>query len=123
MLRLNASLLRLQEVDRLEKLLPVLARSGYSHHYASGPGKKHGCLIAFKADRYSKVDETLVEYDEQDVCLLESQTTSRRASTFRTRNIGSIVALKETANDNHVVIGTTHLFWHPRYHFILITLP
>ncbi|KAJ7492540.1 Endonuclease/exonuclease/phosphatase [Mycena latifolia] len=110
----NADILCLQEVDSLEKLLPVLAAAGYNHHYAAGPGKKHGCLIAFK-DNYTKLEERLIHYDEQHV-RSEGDENTRRGSSFRTRNIGSLVALKNLSHDGEgVVIGTTHLFWHPKY--------
>ncbi|KAJ6604734.1 Endonuclease/exonuclease/phosphatase [Mycena vulgaris] len=110
----NADIMCLQEVDSLEKLLPTLEAAGYSHHYAAGPGKKHGCLVAFKKT-YAKLDERLIHYDEQHV-RSEGEENTRRGSSFRTRNIGSLIALKNLTHDGEgVVIGTTHLFWHPKY--------
>lgn len=103
----------LQEVDSLDKLLPALEAAGYNHHYASGPGKKHGCLVAFKKT-YGKLEERLIHYDEQHV-RSEGEENSRRGASFRTRNIGSLIALKNLSQDGEgVVIGTTHLFWHPK---------
>ncbi|KAF8216137.1 Endonuclease/exonuclease/phosphatase [Mycena galopus ATCC 62051] len=109
----GADIMCLQEVDGLDRLLPAL-EAQYNHHYVAGPGKKHGCLIAFKKT-YTKLEERVIHYDEQHV-RSEGDEHTRRGSSFRTRNIGSIVALKNLANDGEgVVIGTTHLFWHPRY--------
>jgi RNA exonuclease NGL2 len=105
----------LQEVDRLEKLLPVIETAGYSHHYASGPGKKHGCLIAFKRKQYSMHATKLVTYDDEDI-RTDGDEQARRGCSFRTRNIGSILALKSNQlEDQGVVVATTHLFWHPKY--------
>ncbi|KAJ7038106.1 Endonuclease/exonuclease/phosphatase [Mycena alexandri] len=99
----NADIMCLQEVDSLEKLLPTLEAAQYNYHYVAGPGKKHGCLIR------------VIYYDEQHV-RSEGDEKVRRGSSFRTRNIGSIVALKNISNEGEgVVIGTTHLFWHPKY--------
>ncbi|KAJ7181744.1 Endonuclease/exonuclease/phosphatase [Mycena crocata] len=110
----NADIMCLQEVDTLDKLLPVLEGAGYNHHFIAGPGKKHGCLVAFKKT-YEKLDARLIHYDEQHV-RSEGDENTRRGSSFRTRNIGSLVALKNLAHEGEgVVVGTTHLFWHPKY--------
>ncbi|THV04851.1 Endonuclease/exonuclease/phosphatase [Dendrothele bispora CBS 962.96] len=110
----DADILCLQEVDRLEKLVPVLQKAGYSHCYASGPRKKHGCLIAFKKDTYQEVGKRLVNYDDEDI-RFEGSELARKGASFRTKNIGHIVALKSTKDDFNLVVATTHLFWHPRY--------
>ncbi|KAJ7837526.1 Endonuclease/exonuclease/phosphatase [Mycena olivaceomarginata] len=113
-LRHGADIMCLQEVDSLDKILPALEAAQYNHHFVAGPGKKHGCLVAFKRT-YEKIEERLIHYDELHV-RSEGDENTRRGSSFRTRNIGSIVALKDLSNDGEgVVIGTTHLFWHPKY--------
>ncbi|TFK41068.1 Endonuclease/exonuclease/phosphatase [Crucibulum laeve] len=105
----------LQEVDRLERLLPVLEKAGYQSCFASGRGKKHGCLITFKEALYSVVEEQVIYYDDEDVRDHGSEK-SRRGSSFYTKNIGFLIALK-SKHDTHqgVIIATTHLFWHPKY--------
>ncbi|KAJ7783877.1 Endonuclease/exonuclease/phosphatase [Mycena maculata] len=116
----NADIMCLQEVDSLDKLLPALEAADYDHHYVAGPGKKHGCLVAFKKT-YSKVEERVIHYDEQHVRSGGDETRltfshRSRGSTFKTRNIASLIALKNLSRGGEgVVIGTTHLFWHPRY--------
>jgi RNA exonuclease NGL2 len=98
----------------LEKLLPVLEGAGYSHHYAVGPMKKHGCLIAFNKNEYIKIAERLVEYDEQDV-RQDGEERARRGSSFRTKNIALLMALRSSSDDSEgVIVATTHLFWHPK---------
>ncbi|KAJ6519910.1 Endonuclease/exonuclease/phosphatase [Mycena sanguinolenta] len=110
----DADILCLQEVDTLDKLLPALEAAQYNHHYVAGPGKKHGCLIAFK-ETHTKLEERVIHYDDQHV-RSEGDENTRRGSSFRTRNIGSIVALKNVSSDGDgVIVGTTHLFWHPKY--------
>jgi RNA exonuclease NGL2 len=110
----NADILCLQEVDRLEKLLPVLENAGFACHYESGPGKKHGCLVAFKKTRFTKIQTSIVQYDSEEVHT-EGESIYRRGSSFKTKNIGLIVALKEELTGRRFVVATTHLFWHPRY--------
>ncbi|RDB28818.1 putative RNA exonuclease C9B6.11c [Hypsizygus marmoreus] len=105
----------LQEVDRLEKLLPALEHAGYAHHYAAGPGKQHGCLIAFKENAYSMVTTKLIHYDDEEI-RPDGDETARRGRSFQTRNIGSLVALRSTTRESEgVIVATTHLFWHPGY--------
>lgn len=112
-MRTDAVLL-LQEVDCLEKLLPRLETAGYSHRFAAGRGKKHGCLIAFKKDLYTFVSEEVVHYDEEIVRSHQDER-ARRGSSFKTKNIGFLVAVKNKVNEEQgLIIATTHLFWHPR---------
>ncbi|CAA7266530.1 unnamed protein product [Cyclocybe aegerita] len=115
-IRQDAQILCLQEVDRLEKLLPKFEKAGYTYCYASGPRKKHGCLIAYKKDLYSCVSERVVFYDDQSVDG-DAEDKTRIGNSFKTRNIASLVALTRNGGggEEGLIIGTTHLFWHPRY--------
>lgn len=109
----RADIMCMQEVDRLEKLLPVLEGAGYSHAFAAGPKKKHGCLIAYVKDKYIKVEERTVLYDEQEI-RTEGDERARRGSSFRTKNIGFIAALRQSEAQGGIIVATTHLFWHPK---------
>lgn len=101
----------LQEVDRLEKLYPMLDQAGYAYHHASGPRKLHGCLIAFKRDLFSVASERVIFYDEHMIGLARRHI----GASFRTKNIANLVALKLKGHPNAgLVVATTHLFWHPR---------
>jgi RNA exonuclease NGL2 len=94
-----------QEVDRLDKIQPFLEAAGYGTVYASGPLKKHGCLVAFRADKYERAGAQVVLYD-----------SAERGASHRTKNIGSLVALHERGlADRGLVVATTHLFWHPAF--------
>lgn len=101
-----------QEVDRTEKLFPQLEKAGYAWVYAAGPRKKHGCLVAYRNDTYQCARQKVVAYDDQEV-RMEGDEQARRGSSFRTKNIGSLVALRRLGGDNGVIVATTHLFWHP----------
>jgi RNA exonuclease NGL2 len=110
-----ADILCLQEVDRLEKLFPVLEDAGYSCTYAAAPNKKHGCLIAYRKDKFTKIHEKVVNYDDEEVRTC-GDDRARRGCSFRTKNIGSILALRgNDGRDQGVIVATTHLFWHPKY--------
>jgi RNA exonuclease NGL2 len=89
-------------VDRLDKIEPYLKAAGYGMVYACGPRKKHGCLIAFDASQYELVAEKVIHMD-----------TAEAGASFRTKNIGSLVAIRSRKNDWGLILATTHLFWHP----------
>ena len=103
----------------MEKLGPALESAGYAFVYAAGPRKKHGCVIAYKRALYEKAFERTVLYDDAVVRPDGQTEQAQHGASFRTRNIGLIVALKRIgAEDNDaaaVVVATTHLFWHPKY--------
>ncbi|OSX67455.1 hypothetical protein POSPLADRAFT_1042669 [Postia placenta MAD-698-R-SB12] len=103
------------EVDQLDKLLPVLDGAGYAWVYKAGPRKKHGCLIAYRKEAYTLADEEIVLYDEQDV-REDGSDRARRGSSFRTKNIASLVRLRRSGTMSEgLIVATTHLFWHPSY--------
>jgi len=111
----SPDILCLQEVDRLDKVLPPLHGAGYAHTYAAGPFKKHGCMIVHRESRLDKIAERKIVYDE--VPFGEKADGSPRAGIGRvTKNIGLLVALQDkTDSTKGCIVATTHLFWHPRY--------
>jgi RNA exonuclease NGL2 len=101
-------------VDRTEKLFPVLQRAGYSYVYKTGHKKKHGSLIAFRKEMFEKVEDRTLYYDEQEV-RLNGEAATRRGSSFFTKNIANLVALRKLDKDDQgFIVATTHLFWHPK---------
>ncbi|KAG8990505.1 hypothetical protein FRB90_001737 [Tulasnella sp. 427] len=116
----NPDIACLQEVDRLEKQLPIFRSAGYSHSYASGPQKLHGCMIIWKSDLFDKVAEQTILYDEVDVNSVlygdDGERPKRVASTRLTKNIGLILALARKDNESKgCIVATTHTFWHPKF--------
>ncbi len=102
-----------QEVDRLEKLIPVLEEAKYGHVYAAGPRKKHGCLVAFRKDSYKIHGHIALCYDDIDV-RPDGSGSSRKGLSFRTKNIANVVALERVGEIGEgYIVATTHLFWHP----------
>ncbi|KAH6917297.1 Endonuclease/exonuclease/phosphatase [Coprinopsis sp. MPI-PUGE-AT-0042] len=113
--RLDADVFCMQEVDRLERLGPMLEKAGYSFRFATGPKKRHGCLIAYKASLFELEGERIVFYDDEEV-RLEGTEEQKKGKSFVTKNIALIVSLRRIDGLlGGLVVGTTHLFWHPRY--------
>ncbi|KZW00655.1 hypothetical protein EXIGLDRAFT_710983 [Exidia glandulosa HHB12029] len=109
----RADVLCLQEVDRLDKLLPPLHEAGYAHTYGAGPRKLHGCMILHRDALFDKIDERLVQYDQLSVGADEQP----RIGIGRvTKNVALMVALRDRRDPSRgCVVATTHLFWHPAY--------
>ncbi|KAF7800026.1 hypothetical protein EIP86_011269 [Pleurotus ostreatoroseus] len=117
----SSSSVRVKEVDRTEKLFPILEKAGYTCVYTSGPRKKHGCTIAFRKESFVEVDRRTIFYDDEEVrdSTVEN-LLARKAGTRVTKNIANIVALRHQKNpEDGVIVATTHLFWHPRQAGIL----
>ncbi|KIM21538.1 hypothetical protein M408DRAFT_29497 [Serendipita vermifera MAFF 305830] len=115
----DTDVLCLQEVDRLDVLLPAIQHR-YSHVYAAGRKKQHGCMVLFKTELFDLHSSQTIYYDEEDVRQGEIEDESkvdlwRRGTSRITKNIALIVALKRKGSDDGVVVATTHLFWHPAY--------
>ena len=91
----------------------MLATAGYSYVYKAGRSKNHGCVIAYRKDKFEKVEDRTLYYDEQEV-RPDGEAATRVGSSFYTKNIANLVALKEIDNDRGFIVATTHLFWHPR---------
>lgn len=92
----------------------MLQRAGYAHVYKAGPRKKHGSVIAYRQDMFEVADERIVSYDTEEI-RTDGDERGRRGSSFFTKNIGNVVALKKTGDEEQgFIVATTHLFWHPR---------
>ncbi|ETW86966.1 hypothetical protein HETIRDRAFT_99377 [Heterobasidion irregulare TC 32-1] len=116
----NADILCLQEVDRLEKLLPIIESGGYEHVYAAGPRKKHGSLIAYRRGVFTKIKTHVLDFDTAQVRDKSGGDADRGCTGLShvTKNVANIVALKrEGTEDGGVIVATTHLFWHPSYSY------
>ncbi|KAK3805363.1 MAG: hypothetical protein J3Q66DRAFT_127970 [Benniella sp.] len=73
----------LQEVDFWDEVYhPALTKAGYDTVYYKNLNKKHGCAIIWRHSRFEKVDQLTLEYDDIG------------QPTFRTGNIGLMVALR-----------------------------
>ncbi|GJJ09514.1 hypothetical protein Clacol_003737 [Clathrus columnatus] len=95
----------------------MLESASYTHIYASGPGKLHGCMIAYSIDLFEELAHAVAFYD--DLSIWEG-AADRKGLTRLTKNIGLIVGLKRRGSSTGFIIATTHLFWHPRQSLLLL---
>lgn len=106
----------LQEVDQDQfrsYWRKKLHELGYEYVFECGYGKRHGVLIAYRADMMVCEQRLKIYYDDESVGTLRAQT--------ETGNIGLVVCLRfrDEIRDRYpdlkkgIVVATTHLFWHP----------
>ncbi|KAK9458327.1 Endonuclease/exonuclease/phosphatase [Dipodascopsis uninucleata] len=114
----SADLMCLQEVDfaHLESFYyPRLQELGYETIFHRGDRKNHGLLIAYKAAMFTLDRTSTVDYDNDvGACENNPKWSSMAYPQTKTRNVGLLAYLKfKSAEDKGLIIGTTHLFWHP----------
>ncbi|KAK9249058.1 Endonuclease/exonuclease/phosphatase [Lipomyces tetrasporus] len=113
----DADIMCLQEVDlaHMDTFYgPELRRLGYEFVFHRGEGKNHGLALCWKTSLCSLVRSASVDYDKDngyDPADVDARPTIPQA---RTRNVACLVGLKFNRPDTAgLVVGTTHLFWHP----------
>lgn len=102
----------MQEVDR-DKLDTFwheeFMKRGMDSIFKSVDGKNHGCLIAWNTKLFELEDDQVIYYDE-----IETPGAPKQRDT---KNSGMLIKLKvldELCQTSGIVIGTTHMFWHPK---------
>ncbi|KSA01013.1 uncharacterized protein AC631_03200 [Debaryomyces fabryi] len=113
----DADILCLQELDFIQYnsyWRKELGKLGYEMKYYRADTKNHGLAIAFKTDKFICKHQSFIYYDKETSGELRPRTA--------TQNIGLLACLDFTPqilskysniSRNGIIIGTTHLFWHP----------
>jgi RNA exonuclease NGL2 len=113
----NSDVLLLQEVDWIQynSFWKVeLGRLGYDSQFNRWGDKNHGIAIFFKYKLFEMSDRMSIDYDKESSGEISPRTV--------TKNVGLILALKfqksildqfPNTEKKGILIGTTHLFWHP----------
>lgn len=116
----NPDILCLQELDNLQFKTfwkAAFQNLGYTSNFYSSSTKTHGVCIVYKKEYFTCPHQSFINYDQE----INMETVIPRARTS-TGNIGliSYLEFKQEVRDkypyltkNGVLIGTTHLFWHP----------
>lgn len=113
----DCDILCLQELDFIQynsfwKL--ELSRLGYSSQYYRSGTKNHGVAIFYKQDKFVFKNSMFINYDREDCGSVTNSTP--------TLNVGLMIYLEfsqavldqnPTLSRDGIIIGTTHLFWHP----------
>lgn len=113
----NPDVLCLQEIDYVQyqnywkhKFVSL----GYECQFHKGGGKTHGISIVWKRNLFTMRDKMLINYDNELCGDIPSRTI--------TNNVGLLIALEfsdtimnrfSNTNISGILVGTTHLFWHP----------
>lgn len=113
----DSDVLLLQEVDYVQYKSfwkAELAKLGYDSQYNRWGEKNHGVAIFFKAKLFFMTDRMNIDYDKEPSGEVEPRTV--------TKNVGLVLALQfqksvlaqyPDTDKKGILVGTTHLFWHP----------
>ncbi|CCH59132.1 hypothetical protein TBLA_0B02900 [Henningerozyma blattae CBS 6284] len=114
----NPDIICLQEIDHVQYQSfwkEEFSKLGYECQFYKKPSKNHGVSVVWKKELFEMTDRMLVDYDKELSGDIEPRTT--------TNNIALLLSLKfskkvterfpKNINKTGILIGTTHLFWHP----------
>lgn len=115
----DTDILCMQEVDiqQWDKFwIPKLRELGYDGKFYRGTRTKvHGVAIFWKFNKFECVDQVEVNLD--DDIELDQEIDGISTTRTKTRNAALLLALKfKNKNESTrkgLLVGTTHLFWHP----------
>lgn len=105
-----------QEVDRMDVHGETMDKDGFSYVYEKGyRQKQHGLLIAWRRDLFGELAHSQMTIDLDAESVSSSSEPVRTACSRVTRNVGLFVALRTQTGAPGLIVGTTHLFWHPMH--------
>lgn len=113
----NCDILLLQEVDHVQFnsfWRSEFEKLGYGAVFNRWGDKNHGVAIFFRNSLFDVTDKMYIDYDKEESGNIPPRTV--------TKNVGLILALKfkdsilqkfPETDKKGILVGTTHLFWHP----------
>lgn len=113
----DADILCLQEVDFVQYSsywTKEFQKLGYSSKYYRANSKNHGVAIVYKSNIFVCKNQSFIDYDRE--------TSGDILPRTITQNVGMLAYLEflpeirkkyPGISRNGIIIGTTHLFWHP----------
>lgn len=113
----NCDILLLQEVDHVQFnsfWRSEFEKLGYGSVFNRWGDKNHGVAIFFRNSLFDVTDKMYIDYDKEESGNIPPRTV--------TKNVGLILALKfkdsilqkfPETDKKGILVGTTHLFWHP----------
>lgn len=113
----NADIMCLQEVDYVQynsHWQKFFEKAGYDSKYYRDLLKNHGVAIVYRKDWFVCRNQSFIRYDEEKTGDILPRTI--------TQNVGFLAYLEFTPSilqkhpglrRNGIIVGTTHLFWHP----------
>lgn len=120
----NADILCLQELDRLQFKTFWVAefeKLGYTTKFYRFNTKNHGVAIVFKSELFNCKHQSFIKYD-QDI-MYDEHERNLPGARIATNNVGFMAYLEfqpklikqfpHLSQRNGIIMGNTHLFWHP----------
>ncbi|XP_018497694.1 2',5'-phosphodiesterase 12 [Galendromus occidentalis] len=121
----NGDILCLQEVDRSmfsKDLYPSLSRRDFEGFYAEKCGQNsEGVAIFFRKSKFELLEQSSLTYSQairkqENLADLKEAVNANEMLRLRLKELNQMymqAVLKHKASEKHLVVGNTHLFFHP----------
>lgn len=112
----NPDILCVQELDFIQYnsfWKQELQKMGYNSKYHRAGSKNHGICIFFKEEKFVFKHQAFIDYDKTETGDILPRTITQNVGLFACLEFSPSVTAKYGISKNGIIIGTTHLFWHP----------
>lgn len=113
----DADILCLQELDYIQYnsfWKSELSKLGYNSKFHRGGSKNHGVCIFYKESLFVFKHQSFIEYDKEESGDVPARTITQNVGLLACFEFTPQVLSKyKNLTKNGLIIGTTHLFWHP----------
>lgn len=113
----DADIMCLQEVDYVQynsHWQKFFEKQGYDSKYYRDLLKNHGVAIIYRKDWFVCKNQSFIRYDEEKSGDVIPRTITQNVGLLTYLEfIPNILTKYPTLKRNGIIIGTTHLFWHP----------
>lgn len=112
----NADVICLQEIDFIQFQnfwKDELTKLGYDSQFHRQASKNHGVAIVWKKDYFFLTDKMMIDFDKESSGDIPPRTTTNNAGLILSLKLSDKVKQRYNLKKSGIIVGTTHLFWHP----------
>lgn len=113
----GADIMCLQELDHIQYKSfwhPELEKLGYQSKFYRNTAKGHGVAVFFKKSMFIWRHQSAINYDTEEMPAgLEPRTITQNIGLLVQLDFTPAIRSKYQLSKDGIIIGTTHLFWHP----------
>ncbi|CAH6718586.1 RNA exonuclease Ngl2p [[Candida] jaroonii] len=112
----DADIMCLQELDFIQYKSywkSELLKLGYESNYFRNPVKNHGVCIFYKQSKLIFKHQSFIDYDREESGDIPARTITQNIGLLACFDFHPKFIEDAQISRNGLIIGTTHLFWHP----------
>lgn len=112
----DADIICLQEIDFIQYQnfwKDELSKLGYDSQFHRQASKNHGVAIVWRKTYFVMTDRMLIDFDKETSGDIPPRTTTNNGGLLLSLKFSDRIKQKHNLQKTGIIIGTTHLFWHP----------